>query len=452
MAAKRRGALPLCVRRHISIVRQPRSEGDQRLVNFPSTTTLTGVQTGRRVLVVDDDDGVRTAVTWALEADGFEVIAVENGLAAIDAIESSTLSLVVLDLSLPGLGGLDILNRVRTTEAREGSWRLPIIVLSGRDREMDRIVGLDLGADDYLVKPFSPGELAARARSLLRLTEPRSGRQPFEPTGSGVEIDASHATSGWLGHRSNLRPRSSTSSRISWTIHDAHVVVRSCSLQSGQANRAGRTRRPSLNTCTACVSKSRLIRGTPSGYALSVPSGTDGKGERALWRRSHRRAGSPDRGHGRDRLRRISVGGTRFRGLRSRGADARKPMLSFTARRLSNATTRLGADASRGVFRGDRRAGTRAVRWFLWDGGSFRRTRDCCRRYDRPQVGAVPRARGRSLLASLLVEPDPMPVACRRNLCRLSPNAIRTRPTRRRTGASIHPPRVACRRACPSGN
>ncbi len=172
------------------MVRHPRSEGDQRLVNFPSTTTLTGVQTGRRVLVVDDDDGVRTAVTWALEADGFEVIAVENGLAAIHAIESSTLSLVVLDLSLPGLGGLDILNRVRTTEARGGSWRLPIIVLSGRDSEMDRIVGLDLGADDYLVKPYSPGELAARARSLLRRsTEPRSGKQPFEPTGSGVEID-----------------------------------------------------------------------------------------------------------------------------------------------------------------------------------------------------------------------------------------------------------------------
>ena len=147
------------------------------------------VQTGRRVLVVDDDDGVRTAVTWALEADGFEVLAVENGLAAIDAMESSTLSLVVLDLSLPGLGGLDILHRVRTAEAREHRWRLPIIVLSGRDSEMDRIVGLDLGADDYLVKPFSPGELAARARSLLRRTEPRSGTKPFLPTGSGVEID-----------------------------------------------------------------------------------------------------------------------------------------------------------------------------------------------------------------------------------------------------------------------
>jgi two-component system, OmpR family, phosphate regulon response regulator PhoB len=149
------------------------------------------VQTSRQVLVVDDDEGVRTAVTWALEADGFEVHAVEDGLAAVEVIESSPLSLVVLDLSLPGLGGLDILNRLRSRETRDGRRRLPIIVLSGRDSEMDRIVGLDLGADDYLVKPFSPGELAARARSVLRrCAEPISGgKQPFSPAGSGVEID-----------------------------------------------------------------------------------------------------------------------------------------------------------------------------------------------------------------------------------------------------------------------
>jgi two-component system, OmpR family, phosphate regulon response regulator PhoB len=149
------------------------------------------VRTGPQVLVVDDDEGVRTAVTWALEADGFEVTAVENGLAAMNVIESSPPSLVVLDLSLPGLGGLDILNRLRKTEAFDGRSRLPIIVLSGRDSEMDRIVGLDLGADDYLVKPFSPGELAARARSVLRrCAEPiPGGKQPFMPKGSGVEID-----------------------------------------------------------------------------------------------------------------------------------------------------------------------------------------------------------------------------------------------------------------------
>ena len=149
----------------------------------------------RRVLVVDDDEGVRTAVTWALEADGFVVEAVDNGLTAMQVIDASTpsapLSLVVLDLSLPGLGGLDILRRLRIAEERDARWHLPIIVLSGRDSETDRIVGLDLGADDYLVKPFSPGELAARARSVLRRSAEQSvyGRQPFKPTGIGVEID-----------------------------------------------------------------------------------------------------------------------------------------------------------------------------------------------------------------------------------------------------------------------
>ncbi len=149
------------------------------------------MQTGRQVLVVDDDDGVRTAVTWALEADGFEVIAVDNGLAAMEVLDSFPPALVILDLSLPGLGGLDVLSRVRAAEASNGQSRLPIIVLSGRDGETDRIVGLDLGADDYLVKPFSPGELAARARSLLRRCgEPSTvGKQPFRPTGAGVEID-----------------------------------------------------------------------------------------------------------------------------------------------------------------------------------------------------------------------------------------------------------------------
>ena len=144
------------------------------------------------MLVVDDDDGVRTSVTWALEADGFEVLSVDNGLAAMEAMDSTELSLVVLDLSLPGLGGLDILRRQRACETREGRRQLPIIVLSGRDSETDRIVGLELGADDYLVKPFSPGELAARARSVLRRSVESTGnggRQPFRPNGAGVEID-----------------------------------------------------------------------------------------------------------------------------------------------------------------------------------------------------------------------------------------------------------------------
>ncbi len=145
----------------------------------------------RRVLVVDDDEGVRTGVTWALEADGFSVEAVADGVRALDLIETRPPSLVVLDLSLPGVGGLDVLRRVRRREERDGSFRLPIIVLSGRDGETDRIVGLDLGADDYLVKPFSPGELAARARSVLRRCSDYDSHpsMPFVPVGVGVEID-----------------------------------------------------------------------------------------------------------------------------------------------------------------------------------------------------------------------------------------------------------------------
>ncbi len=145
-----------------------------------------------RVLVVDDDEGVRTGVRWALEADGFSVETVSDGVSAIEEIESSPPSLVVLDLSLPGIGGLDILRRVREREQRSGAFRLPIIVLSGRDGETDRIVGLDLGADDYLVKPFSPGELAARARSVLRRCGDYAGGRVgrFVPQGVGVEVDA----------------------------------------------------------------------------------------------------------------------------------------------------------------------------------------------------------------------------------------------------------------------
>ncbi len=173
----------------------------QRGINFSSTTssnrqTSTGasnvatVSCRRHVLVVDDDEGVRTGVTWALEADGFEVTAVDNGIAALDSIQSSPPSLVVLDLSLPGVGGLDILRRLRSGGVQTAQSSLPVIVLSGRDGETDRIVGLDLGADDYLVKPFSPGELAARARSVLRRSPVyNTGARVFEPTGVGVEID-----------------------------------------------------------------------------------------------------------------------------------------------------------------------------------------------------------------------------------------------------------------------
>jgi DNA-binding response OmpR family regulator len=131
-----------------------------------------------RVLVVDDDAGTRTLVTWQLESEGFEVREAGDGLAAMAAITTEQPDLVVLDLGLPGLAGLDVLTRLRRTSS------LPVIVVTGRSGETDRIVGLDLGADDYMVKPFSPGELAARVRSVLRRSRGAGGAaRPTGPAG-----------------------------------------------------------------------------------------------------------------------------------------------------------------------------------------------------------------------------------------------------------------------------
>ena len=126
--------------------------------------------TGRTVVVVDDDESVRTVVGWQLEADGHRVVHACDGASALALISSLHPDVVVLDLSMPGIGGLDVLRQVRSGPAPDAS--VPIIVLSGRDGESDRIIGLDFGADDYLVKPFSPGELAARVRSVLRRASP----------------------------------------------------------------------------------------------------------------------------------------------------------------------------------------------------------------------------------------------------------------------------------------
>lgn len=148
------------------------------------------------VLVVDDDAAIRTVVRWQLDDAGFRVVEAEDGPASLRRITDDRPALVVLDLSLPGVGGLDVLRSVRRGLA--GRADLPIIVLSGRSGETDRIVGLDLGADDYLVKPFSPGELAARVRSVLRRTSPelsgevvRVGALRIEPGTRRVQLGES---------------------------------------------------------------------------------------------------------------------------------------------------------------------------------------------------------------------------------------------------------------------
>ncbi len=125
-----------------------------------------------RVLVVDDEPMVRDVLARYLERGGFEVEAVGDGERALGAFESRQPDLVLLDLMLPRVDGFEVFRRMRTRA------NVPVIMITARGQTTDRIVGLETGADDYVSKPFSPGEVVARVRSVLRrsATEPVAQR------------------------------------------------------------------------------------------------------------------------------------------------------------------------------------------------------------------------------------------------------------------------------------
>ena len=139
--------------------------------------------TGTRVLVVDDEPTVREVVVGYLRRDGHEVAEAADGTRALELLEAEPPDLVVLDMMLPGVNGLDILRRVRSTS------NIPVIMLTARAEESDRVAGLELGADDYVVKPFSPRELAARVNGVLRRTGQRETSSPQPIEFDGLSID-----------------------------------------------------------------------------------------------------------------------------------------------------------------------------------------------------------------------------------------------------------------------
>jgi DNA-binding response OmpR family regulator len=135
------------------------------------------------VLVVDDEPIVREVVVRYLEREGFRTLEADDGERARELVESGAPSLVVLDVMLPGTDGLTLCRWIRSRSD------LPVIMLTARGEEADRIVGLELGADDYVTKPFSPRELAARVRTVLRRAEPAAA--PDEHLAfDGLELDA----------------------------------------------------------------------------------------------------------------------------------------------------------------------------------------------------------------------------------------------------------------------
>ena len=122
----------------------------------------------KKVLVVEDEPDIRKLVRYNLAQERFKVVEAEDGERALRAIQRERPDLIILDLMLPGLSGLEL---CRTLRERAETARLPILMLTAKAGEADRVVGLEMGADDYLTKPFSPRELVARVKAILRRTE-----------------------------------------------------------------------------------------------------------------------------------------------------------------------------------------------------------------------------------------------------------------------------------------
>ena len=140
-----------------------------------------------RILVVEDEQSIRTIVEYALRDAGFEVASAARGDDALEVFGRGGVDLVILDIMLPGLDGLEVCKRIRATD------QTPIIMLSARDEELDKVLGLELGADDYVTKPFSPRELVSRVKANLRRARVEPERSAPLRLGD-LAIDASART------------------------------------------------------------------------------------------------------------------------------------------------------------------------------------------------------------------------------------------------------------------
>ena len=153
---------------------------------------------GITILVVDDEPRIVQLVRDYLEHGGFTVLTAHDGQAALRTARTGRPDLVVLDLSLPGLDGLDVARSLRRQS------EVPIIMLTARTEESDKLVGLELGADDYITKPFSPKELVARVRAVLRRAEAAASPSDLIRVGSDVELDVPRMEARFGGRRIDL--------------------------------------------------------------------------------------------------------------------------------------------------------------------------------------------------------------------------------------------------------
>lgn len=159
-----------------------------------------------RVLIVDDEDRTLNFVKTKLKASGYEALTAHDGIEALERVNAQQPDLIVLDVLMPKMNGFDVLKELRSFSS------IPVIVLSARGSDTDKIKGLELGADDYLPKPFNPNELVARIEAVRRRLEPEEDRKNLEPLSiGGMDVDFKRRAVFVEGHEVYL-------TRIEWLL------------------------------------------------------------------------------------------------------------------------------------------------------------------------------------------------------------------------------------------
>ena len=138
-----------------------------------------------RILVVDDEKNILELIRFNLEREGYEVLTAPDGIQGLELARKESPDLIVLDVMLPEMSGLEVCQELHQNAATKG---IPIIMLSARAEELDRVLGLELGADDYVTKPFSPRELVARIKARLRRTRSGEGREEEAPGDTRIDF------------------------------------------------------------------------------------------------------------------------------------------------------------------------------------------------------------------------------------------------------------------------